>query len=169
MKESVADEIFLLDASQIEFFVDEQLQIGLRNKSDGSVVTGLRLALMFPITDRTSYIQFFDDQGQEVGILQDVNQLDKQSRTIVLSEIAKTYFIPEITRIIDISTELGADVWQVETNKGLRKFEVVGKRRNIRYITADHVMIKDLDGNRYEIPKVMNLDSSSKRLLQREV
>ena len=169
MEKTTAENINLFEPSLLEVFLDETHNMAVRNKEDGQTYEGLRVSLMFPITDRYSYVQFLDADENEIGILKDLNELDNESRSILMSEIEKTYFIPAITKILSIEAEFRADVWKVETDKGFRTFEVVGKRRNIRYVTSDHVIIKDIDGNRYEIPSVNKLDKTSKKLLQREV
>jgi len=157
----------MLDASMIEVFYDERMQIGLRDKKNGTVYTGLKVTLLFPLTDPDSFIKLSDLEDNEIGILRSLDGLDPRSRDIVQSEINKSYFVPAIEKIISIDNQFGADVWKVETDKGPRTFEVVGKR-NIRYITADHVVIRDLDGNRYEIKSVSKLDPASRKLLIRE-
>lgn len=159
----------LLDPAAFQVFLDETQQLSIRMLDDEQLYQGVRISLLFPITDRNSYIQFTDADENEIGILRSIDQLHQESKAIVVSEINKAYFIPVITRIFEIESQFGADVWNVETEKGMREFEVVGKRRNIRYITNDHVVIKDIDGNRYEIPSVANLEPASRKMLQREV
>lgn len=169
MENAISQNINLFDPSLTEVFMDEMNNMTLRDKKNGETYTGLKVSLMFPLTDRNSFIQFLDAEENEIGILKNISELDDQSKSIVVSEIEKAYFIPIITKIISIEAEFGADVWKVETDKGPRIFEVVGKRRNIRYITNDQVIIKDIDGNRYEIPSVVRLSKASQKLLQREV
>ncbi len=169
METVACQNINLLEPGLVDIFLDDKNNMVIQNKKTGKTYKGLKVTLMFPLTDRNSFIQFLDEQENEIGILKHIGDLDTKSRSVVVSEIEKAYFIPQIKEILSIDSQFGADVWQVMTDKGIRTFDVVGKRRNIRYLTNDRVLIKDIDGNRYEIPSVQQLNKGSQKLLQREV
>jgi hypothetical protein len=57
---------------------------------------------------------------------------------------------------------------EVETDKGQREFETRYKE-DIRKLPGGRVIIKDADGNRYEIKDYMKLDKRSVSLIDSEI
>ncbi len=159
----------MLDGECIRVFTDEHGQISLEDKTQGILYHNVEVTLLFPLTKRRSYIQFNTQDEKEIGILRNMKRLDEASRDALTAELEKNYFIPSISKIHSIETKLGADSWHVETKKGDRSFEVTGKRRNIRFYPNGLVVIKDIDGNRYEIHDIAQLDAASRRILDREL
>ncbi len=168
--QAVSDrDINLLDPNSIDLFFDETHHVAIRDRSKGTITKKLRVSLMFPITDRRSFVQLTDSDDHEIGIIRDLEQLDDSSRRVIEEELSKSYFIPRITAIESIEQKFGSDLWKVQTEKGTRRFEVVGKRRNVRFIRENHIVIRDIDGNRYEIPDFRSLDRFSQKLFTREI
>ncbi|MCW4026296.1 MAG: DUF1854 domain-containing protein [Candidatus Bathyarchaeota archaeon] len=118
----------------------------------------------FPITMPWSYIVFKGTDDQEIGILRNFNELDSESARVLKEELEKLYFIPKITKIYDIKEEFGVLVWKTETDKGPRRFDVIS-RREVKKISRDRILIKDGDGNLYDIPDIKKLDQRSLILL----
>ena len=77
--------------------------------------------------------------------------LDEISRQIVVEELERTYFMPRITDVYDIHDDLGVVSWEVATDKGDRSFHVRNIRQNVRKMGRRRLVIRDVDGNRYEI------------------
>ncbi len=159
----------MLDGQCIRVFTDEHGQISLEDKTEGVLYHNVEVILLFPLTKRRSYIQFSTQDEDEIGILRNMKRLDEESKAALTAELEKNYFIPSISKIHAIDTKLGADAWHVETKKGDRTFEVTGKRRNIRFYPDGLVVIKDIDGNRYEIQDISALDATSRKILEREL
>jgi hypothetical protein len=120
-----------------------------------------RIASAFPISSALEAVAFFDTNGEEIGIMKHAYALDEESRNILREELEKAYFMPRIQRIISTRESLGVEEWVVVTDKGERSFEVRDARRNVRKISETRVIIKDVDGNRYEIPHWQELDRNS--------
>ena len=58
--------------------------------------------------------------------------------------------------------------FDVETNKGPREFETRYKE-DIRKMVGGYIVIKDADGNRYEIKDYTKLDQKSIHLIDSEI
>lgn len=108
----------------------------------------------------------FKRRPKEIGVVRDIQKIDPQSRKIVEEELEMMYFIPKITRINRIRSERGSYKWMVETDRGEREFDV-RHREDIRIIESNRVIVKDVDGNRFEIPNYSRLDSHSRSMLER--
>ena len=86
---------FLLDPSAIRCTRSPRgnliLHIGRREYID------LNIRRAFPLEDKNRYIGFFLQDGTELGLLDDPEQLEETSRDTLLQELDKIYFRPRIT------------------------------------------------------------------------
>lgn len=135
---------------------------------DGQAYSGVKPVRGFPLTDPDRYILFNDAQDNEIGMLKDTQELDKESQEVLTKEFNKTYFIPRILSINNRTEEFGILKWDVETDKGRRQFEIQD-RDNVYRLTLHHIIMKDIDGNIYEVPDIRRLDKRSFRLLDSEI
>ena len=158
------EERFILKGSDVRFGRSGDGQVLL--KKGGKILLVSNLMAASPITDPNRMVSVRDENGAEIGILDDVRQLDPASQKIVAEELDRSYFMPRITDVIDITEDLGVETWAVETDKGPRVFQVRNPRQNVRRITRRRLVIKDVDGNRYEIHNYTELPASAERLLR---
>lgn len=129
---------------------------------------GVRVRLAFPLSDRAHLIAFCDKDGDEIGLLKEDERLDPQSREVLKKELGLVYFVPRVTKIHAIKDELGFTSWDVETDRGRRQFQVLS-RYDIRILDGRRLVIRDMDGNRYEIPDYGMLDRASRDMLELEI
>jgi hypothetical protein len=159
-------ELNFLDPRVSGFYRDAAAGLSLRVGHEEW--TGVRVSLAFPLTMRSRYIVVKDRDDNELGILRDLAELGEESQRVVREELAKAYFIPQITRIASIEEQFGITTWKVETDRGPRVFEV-RERRDVRFIGPDHMIIKDVDGNRSEIANYRRLDQASITRLESQI
>ena len=124
---------------------------------DGEVMRIGEIMPAFPLSDRDRYIQLTDEQGEEIGIVRDIGELDEKSREILREMVKRAYFKPTIDDVIEIEEDFGVLHWTVKTDVGDRRFSVRSPRRNIRRFGKGRLIIRDVDGNRYEIPDFRDL------------
>lgn len=122
----------------------------------------------FPYTGKDEFILLNDKDGKEIGIIEDISGLDDESRKVLEEELKKKYFIPRIKKVYDIQMDYRSPVWHVRTDKGVMVFKM-RRRKDAKYIKRNHLVVKDGDGNKYEIPDVSKLDSVSQQLIEKEV
>lgn len=127
-----------------------------------------RAVCPFPYTAPQDIIVFMDDEGTELGWLVELDRLDAESRQALEAVLQEEYLIPRIERILTAKEEFDIITWQVVTDRGTRTIEIRG-RRNIRWIGPGRVLVKDADGNRYEIPNVEQLDPQSRDIVDAEL
>jgi len=142
------------ESGRLRLIFDEAVRINLK-----------RVVRAFPLTMPWRYIILIDENNREIGLLRDIKDLDDSSRKILKEELEKIYFIPRITKIRRIKEEFGVLIWETETDKGPRRFEVTS-RRDIKKIGKRRIIIRDADGNLYDIPDYANLDQKSLVLLE---
>jgi len=114
----------------------------------------------FPFTAPWEFIALQDKEGKEIGLLRRVQDLEPSSREALVQELEDVYFIPRILQIHRITSYLGTTRWEVETDRGPRVFEV-RDRDDVRRLSLRRYLIRDVDGNRYEIADVAELDPKS--------
>ena len=124
---------------------------------EGKTVLLGNILSVYPISNKQHFISLRDHEGKEIGIIEQAHELDHESRIVVREEIEKSYFLPKIHDVLAVEDHLNLFTFRVETDKGSRMFEVRHPRQNIRSLGNGRYIIKDVDGNRYDIPKLRNL------------
>jgi outer membrane protein assembly factor BamB len=164
---SITDEVQFLDAVNLKIARNsfEELTIEL---PDGTTHTNVEAVRSFPLTDSNKYITLLDSEGKEIGIVRDIKQLPRESAETLLSELQKRYFMPKITKIYELDGEFGVTRWVVETNRGPVTFSM-RTRYDVVSLENGRVLIKDVDGNRYEIENYHGLDPESIVLLETQL
>ena len=127
----------------------------------------VRVARAFPLSDPESYIGLRDGDDKDIGILETLGSLDRESRTVVDQELARRYFTPQITHVVTVSEEFGVVTWDVETTKGPRRFLVRNMKDNSYPLGQNRVMMTDSDGNRYEISDARALGPKAAAILSK--
>ena len=119
---------------------------------DGEEYMNVTIRRAFPLVTSSEFVGFFRDDGEELGLLEDVEQLETESRKALYRELESVYFRPVITRIDDIGEDFGVVSAAVQTTSGPRQIEIRQLPRNVRPLSKNRVLIEDTDGNRYELP-----------------
>ena len=140
---------FLLPTSAVRFVRDAEGTVQMR--VEGKARTVGSMAMVSPLSNPSRMVVVRDEEGEEIGVLDNIHELDAQSMRIVKEELEKAYFMPRILDVLSVKEILGVVTWKVETDRGPRTFEVQHIRQNIRHIGRSRVIIRDVDGNRYEI------------------
>ncbi len=163
----VADELKFLNANELSIARNafEELVVRL---PDGTTYTKVQPVRSFPISETMRYIALLDEDGNELGIVEDVKKLAPASRDVLTAELQKRYFMPKITKINSLEGQFGVTTWNVETTQGDVEFGI-RTRYDIVTLENGRVLIKDADGNRYEIENYNKLDAKSIALLQTQL
>jgi len=156
--------INILDPRKIRIFRDEPGRLKLIF-DDNKEVLIKRVVRAFPLTMPWRYIILIDENGREVGLLRDLKCLDEKSMKALKEELERVYFIPKIKKIHRIKEEFGILIWETETDKGPRRFEVTS-RRNIKKMGKRRIILRDADGNLYDIRDYADLDQKSIIMLE---
>jgi len=154
----------ILDPRKIRIFRDESGRLKLIF-DDNKEVLVRRVVRAFPLTMPWRYIILIDENGGEVGLLRDLKCLDEKSMKVLKEELERVYFIPKIKKIHRIKEEFGILIWETETDKGPRRFEVTS-RRNIKKMGKRRIILRDADGNLYDIRDYADLDQKSIIMLE---
>ena len=118
-----------------------------------------------PLTEPDAWIGLIDEKGKPLHMVPSLKELDPESRALLERELERLYFLPKILQIDQIIEEYGVLRLEVDTDRGPRTFEI-RSREHIRFLPDGRILLRDLDGNRYEIPGVDRLDVRSRTLAE---
>ena len=163
----IEDEVQFLDPKRVKISRNQfaELEAVL---PDGSVHAPVEPVRTFPLTQPDQYISLIDTDKNELGLIEDIKQLKKADRTVLAEELEKCYFMPKITKIHALTGRFGVTQWEAETENGSVSFDL-RSRHDITSLDSGRVLIKDIDGNRYEIVNYYQLDPKSVALLETQV
>lgn len=120
----------------------------------------------FPFDAPDEYISVLSKDGREYGIIRRLSDFSGEAREIIASELARKYLSPVITRIRSLKDKLGYSYWEVETDAGPRSFTMRDTYRNLFHNSENGIVLTDVDGNRFLIPDVLQLDPKSYRKIE---
>ena len=163
-REKTTGEVRLLDPKQVRLFRTPE---GTARAELADELTCLRLKVLcsFPLTHPNQYVSLRDGSDRELGLVEDLHQLDRESRRIAEEEIARRYFLPEITAVKKLSGHFGTYDWEVETDRGPRTFIVRGRSESVVQMPPHRVVVTDVLGNRYQVTDYTKLPPRSVALL----
>ena len=123
--------------------------------------------LTFPLTDPEEFISIreADEKAKEIGLVEDLSKLPKDQQEMLREQIRLRYFMPVIKKIMEIKEEYGYAYWHVETGFGVCRFTTHMSGDVVIHLSDSRLLVKDIDGNRYEIPDFYALDIHEKKKL----
>ena len=125
---------------------------------------GLRVEVFraFPLSNPEHQIVLRDGAGKELGILQDLNELPPIAAHLVREQLERRYFLPRVTAIRSVTERFGSSLWDLETDKGHRIVSTKQLNEAVFEISPGRYFITDVEGNRYEIKSLDELDAESR-------
>lgn len=120
----------------------------------------------FPIAAPETGIALVDADGHELAWIERLADLPDDVRALLEEELKNREFLPEISRLKQVSSFAVPSTWEVETDRGDARFVLKGEE-DIRRIAHDTLLIADSHGVQYLIRDVQSLDKASRKLLDR--
>lgn len=134
---------------------------------DDQEYENVRPVRTFPLSGKTDHVSFVDSSGREIALVAHPHKLDKESRRALRRHLDLMYYVPKIVRIDSINESMGISIWNVLTDRGYATFEIVD-RESIMKMPGGRFIMKDADGNRFEIENIAELDNRSRILVESE-
>ena|SRR5579862_7498362 len=123
----------------------------------------------FPISDPDRYYALLDGDGHDVGVVVEPSRLDDQSRELAEQAVESRYFVPIVERVYEAREDFGSVIWDVQTDRGRRRFVVRAMRDNMVEVGPGRVQITDVDGNRFTIPDVQKMEPTAQLLVMKNL
>lgn len=141
---------------------DERGRLIIRD-ARGREFRDVRPVRMFPITDPEGWISICDSQRNELLCIENMKAVPAEFRRILEEELNRCMFTPVILRITR-STPIGSHIRLfVATDRGATDIAV--DTEDIYRLSGNRLLIKDLDGIRYLIPDLRQMNSYSRQIL----
>ena len=145
------------------FIANENKTLAL--KYDGREYSSIKLKRCFPFLSPNQFISVIDsDSNEEIGIIKDLNELSKEQLDLANIELEFRYFVPIITKVIKVKEKRNFATLDVITNAGKKTITLQDIPFNINLHHNGQVIIKDVDGNLYEVSNeyLLSKDSNAK-------
>jgi hypothetical protein len=136
------------------------------SSDDAEVHEGVVPVRAFPIAAPENGIALVSTDGRELAWIDRLSDLPDESRLLVEEELANREFLPEIRRIVHVSTFASPSTWEVETNRGAATLVLKGEE-DIRRINHSTLIIADMHGVQFLIRDMQTLDKGSRKVLDR--
>jgi len=132
----------------------------------GDHYVGVEAVRAFPISDPQHAISICDSQGREILYIPALDGLSPGIREMLEIELSQREFVPLIRRILNDPPDTEPTEWKVETDRGVTVFQLESES-DVHRNEAGQVTLVDAHGIRYLIPDSRQLDTHSRRVLDR--
>lgn len=133
---------------------------------DGARQEGVLPVRAFPIAAPDQGIALVDPHGHELAWIERLTDLPEELGALVAAELARREFMPEIQRVISVSSFATPSTWKVETDRGEARFVLKGEE-DIRRLASPALLIADSHGIHFLIRDRSALDQQSRKILDR--
>ena len=120
----------------------------------------------FPIGAPDDGIALVSADGHELAWIERLTDLPADVCELIEAELRGREFMPEILRIVAVSSFATPSTWSVETDRGTTQFVLRGEE-DIRRFGTHALLIADSHGIQFFVRDVGTLDRTSRRLLDR--
>ena len=151
---------------ELNLFYEPKDRLRLTVRDERSYIT-VRPAWASPLTHPNHFLALLDGKGDEIVTLNEPEELPPASLQAVREELRRRYLTATITVVELAKVEFGATYWHVDTDRGPRDFVTQSLQENAQWLSPDHLLLIDVDGNRFEIPSVAALDLRSRGFIER--
>ncbi len=134
--------------------------------ADGTQHEGVVPVRAFPISAADDGVAMMSTDGRELAWIPRLDGLPAPTRELIEAELAAREFMPEIHRILGVSTYATPSVWTVKTDRGQTDLVLRGEE-DIRRLTGNTLLISDSHGIHYLIRDQLALDKPSRKILDR--
>jgi hypothetical protein len=120
-----------------------------------------------PMSRPNKYLALLDGKDKEFALLEHPEtELDADSWAAAQQELRARYLTARVQRVTGARQEYGAAYWSVESDRGPRDFVTQNLQENAQWLSDDHLLLLDVDGNRFEIASIRGLDDRSRALVE---
>lgn len=154
----------LMNPAELKLFYEPKDRLRLTVSGEKSYHT-VKPVWAAPLSRTNQYLCLLDSKGNEIVMLKDPTTLSPDSWEAVQQELRRRYMTAQVEEITEARVEYGATYWSVGTNRGPRDFVTQSLQENAQWLSATHLLLIDVDGNRFEIPDVNSLDVRSRRFI----
>jgi hypothetical protein len=132
---------------------------------EGKTYEEINILRTFPFLYTTHYISIRDVKGEELGILRDIGELDRESGEELARELKFRYFLPRVTRVDSVKQKSDLWLWELQTNLGSTRLAMRNLHEHMQFPGGNRILLTDINGKRCEIVDWQTLDNHSRMQL----
>ena len=126
-----------------------------------------RVVRLRPVSDRNAGVSIMHaHKRHELQLVLPEDLISRENQQIIDDELGSRYYVPRITQIHSMIIRLGNYYFSVSTDYGVRKLVLNTPARNVNWVSASRCIIRDTDGNFFEIPDTTLLDAQSQDFIR---
>ncbi len=134
---------------------------------DGESNGRVNLKRSYPFSLPNEYISVLTLDSKELGIIRNIEALDKDSFEAAKAELESRYYCPGITAITSIKEKMGHFYIDALVEGKKKTITVKDISKSVRIIRGNTLLMVDMDGNRYCAENFQAVfDKKSLRLLE---
>lgn len=152
-------------ATNYQLFFEPKERLRLTLENDRSYLD-VRPAWAAPISQPGRFLALLDKKGEEIALIPDPKALSAASRAVLERALRVRYLTATVQQVLEARQEYGATYWSVDTDRGPRDFVTQNLQENAVWFSDNHLLLLDVDGNRFELPDISVLDAQSQTLLR---
>ncbi len=149
------------DPQTLKLFYEPKDRLRLTIEGDRSYHT-VKPAWAAPLSRPGQYLALLDGKGNAIVTLLDPSVLPPESLAAAKEELRRRYLTATVRAIAHAKQEFGATYWSVQTDRGDRDFVTQNLQENAVWLSPTHLLLLDVDGNRFEITDTEALDAASR-------
>ena len=163
-----AARIVKLDGENASFSMkDGFLSLAIRENGAENVYDRVFLHRAFPHELLWEYISVIGEENKEIGLIYTIDDFGAEDKELLKTEINRKYYSPVISEIQSVKERYGFSYWKVRIDDGrVINFTMQDTFGKIIRIGDDSAILVDVDGNRYTIKSIIELDKKSYRKIE---
>jgi hypothetical protein len=154
-----------MEPQELRLFFEPKDRLRLTVGSEKSYHT-VKPVWAAPLSHPDTYLALLDGKGQEIITLPDPKALTPHSWAVAQEALRQRYLTATVARVLHTRQEFGATYWSVETDRGPRDFVTQNLQENAIWLSDVHLLLLDVDGNRFEITDTTALDANSRHMIE---
>jgi hypothetical protein len=124
----------------------------------------VRVCRLFPWSQPAEYVSLRDADEEELALVRQPSQLDRDSRAALELSLAEAGFVMEIEALLAVDDEIEIRTFEVETAQGPRRFQTE-RDEWPRELAGGGLLFRDVAGDLYAVRHPERLDDTSRKLL----
>jgi hypothetical protein len=134
--------------------------------ADGVQYEHVMAVRSFPVAAPEEGIAVVDVDGKELLWIPHLNLLSDTVRVNVLRAMTQREFMPQILKLLGVSSFVTPSIWDIETDRGFTTLLLKGEE-DIRRLSASVLLVTDGHGVQFLIRDIAQMDRQSRKLLDR--
>ena len=165
----------LLEAAGILYLTPENCTFEKRGDFLGAIVSTsgeeskysrVNLHRNFPFDMPWKFISVLDSDSVEIGIIDDLDVFGETEAELLKKELLNKYYVCSLKSVVSVKERFGSSFWKCIGDEGEISFSTRTSGSNVIVNKFGDIMITDIDGNRFKLPPLSQLDKKSRRIVE---